>query len=100
MVKAIKERLEEIRQLCQSHNVEELYLIGSAAKGALKPDSDMDFLVRFKPFNGSQYFDNYRDLKHQLARILDKDVDLVEAQTLNNPVLKKNINRNKELIYG
>ena len=37
----------KIAEICQRHQVKELSLFGSAARGELRPDSDIDFLVDF-----------------------------------------------------
>jgi uncharacterized protein len=35
--------------LCGSYRVRELSLFGSAARGEMRPDSDVDLLVEFQP---------------------------------------------------
>jgi len=62
--------------------------------------SDVDFLVNFEQFELSQYFDNYMELKEKLERLLSCPVDLLEEQTVQNPVLRRSIERNKKMIYG
>jgi len=47
-----------------------------------------------------EYFDNYMDLKENLENLFSRKVDLVEIQTLKNPILKRSINRDKVIIYG
>lgn len=89
-----------IKALCEKFHVERLYLFGSAAKGTQTNESDVDFLVKFKPFDLYYYFDNYLDLKSNLQELFERKVDLVEEQSLRNPVLIKSINKNKKLIYG
>ncbi len=91
---------ELIQRLCLDHHVDRLYLFGSAVTGGMTSDSDLDFLVKFKEFEVSDYFKNYIHLKDELQKMLGKNIDLIEHQTLKNPVLIKSINRNKELIYG
>ena len=39
----------EIVEICRRHHVRELSLFGSAARGDMRPDSDVDFLVDFLP---------------------------------------------------
>lgn len=90
----------EIKELCEKFHVERLYLFGSAVKGTLKEESDLDFLVKFKPFDLYFYFDNYMDFQNQLQELFQRKVDLVEEQSLRNPVLIKSIDKNKKLIYG
>lgn len=98
--KPFTEHLEAINQLCIKHKVENLYLFGSAAEGALTPTSDVDFLIKFKDFDLRYYLGNFLELKEGLESLLNRKVDLVEEQTLKNPVLIQSINNNKILIYG
>ena len=91
---------KQIEALCKSHEVEKLYLFGSAATNTFSEASDIDFLVKFKSFDLTNYFINYLDLKEKLYLLLNREIDLVEEQTLKNPYLIKSINKNKKLIYG
>lgn len=96
----ISQHKEKIAKLCEIHKVEKLYLFGSATNDSFNSESDIDFLVKFKAFELKDYFINYLDLKHQLMKLFNREVDLVEEQTLKNPFLIKSINKNKALIYG
>ena len=96
----IQHSLSHIYLLCQKHNVEQLYLFGSYSKGEYNEESDVDFLVQFGPMAPSTYFDNYLALKSTLENVLDRKVDLVETQTIRNPILKESIDQSKRLIYG
>ncbi len=91
---------DRISGLCNEHKVKSLYLFGSYAKGTPKPNSDVDFLVTFNNVDLYNYFDNYLNLKDELEKIVRKEVDLVEEQTLKNPFLIHSINQNKILLYG
>ena len=90
----------QIEALCKLHEVEKLYLFGSATTNTFSENSDIDFLVKFKSFDLKNYFINYLDLKEKLYLLLNREIDLVEEQTLKNPYLIKSINKNKKLIYG
>ena len=94
------EHIEAIGQLCAKHQVDKLYLFGSVANGELMPLSDIDFLVKFKEFDLTCYFENFLTLKESLASILQRKVDLIEQQTLKNPVLIRSIEKSKLLVYG
>jgi predicted nucleotidyltransferase len=96
----IDEHRERITKLCMLYHVDKLYLFGSALNSSFKTDSDIDLLVKFKPFELASYFENYLLLKENLKELFGREVDLVEEQTLRNPVLISSINRSKELIYG
>jgi predicted nucleotidyltransferase len=91
---------EIIKTLCETHQVEKLYLFGSATTTKFNKESDIDFLVKFKSFDLKLYFINYTDLKNKLKNLLHREVDLVEEQTLKNPYLIQSIEETKELIYG
>ena len=82
------------------HNVEKMYLFGSALNSNFNKESDIDLLVKFKVIELSKYFDNYMDFKEKLEDLFGREVDLVEEQTLRNPILINSINKSKELIYG
>ena len=91
---------EDLQRLCTMYNVEKMYLFGSALNANFNKESDIDFLVKFKFIELSKYFDNYMDFKENLERLFGREVDLVEEQTLRNPILINSINKSKELIYG
>lgn len=99
-MKEIENHLANVRQLCADHKVDKMYLFGSVLSGDFTEKSDIDFLVRFKVFDLAEYFDNYMDFKKNLKDLLGREVDLVEEQTLKNPVLINSINKSKKLVYG
>lgn len=96
----IDKHTDNIKKLCSMHYVDKMYLFGSALNSSFKKESDIDFLVKFKPIDLANYFDNYLNFKNNLTNLLERNVDLVEEQTLKNPILIRSINKNKQLIYG
>ena len=96
----IDRNIEELKKLCTLYNVEKMYLFGSILNANFNKESDIDFLVKFKTIEISTYFDNYMDFKERLEKLFGREVDLVEEQTLKNPILINSINKSKELIYG
>jgi len=96
----IDNNIESLKRLCNIYNVDKMYLFGSALTSNFTEKSDIDFLVKFKPIELSQYFENYIDFKQNLQSLFGREVDLLEEQALRNPILIKSINRSKELIYG
>lgn len=99
-MRIVDKNLEDLIRLCTVYNVEKMYLFGSAGNASFNEKSDVDFLVRFKKIDLSSYFDNYMNFKEKLENLFGRKVDLVEEQTLRNPILIKSINKSKELIYG
>jgi predicted nucleotidyltransferase len=96
----VEQNLSGVSELCKLHNVRNMHLFGSVLTEQFSPDSDVDFLVNFKPIDLFHYFDNYMELKEKLEYLLKRPVDLLEEQTIQNPVLRRSIDRNKKLIYG
>ena len=96
MEKDIEQYLPQIKKLLIAFGVERAYLFGSAAKGTMKTDSDVDFIIKFPDeMNFINYSDNYFALAEQLELLLHKNVDLVTEKTLKNPYLMQNINSHK-----
>ena len=96
----MENHIERIKTLCNLYNVEKMYLFGSALNSNFSDTSDIDLLVKFKPIELSQYFDNYINFKENLESLFGREVDLLEEQTLKNPILINSINQTKELVYG
>ena len=99
-MKIVDQYMNELKKLCVKYYVAEFYVFGSIAKGNNTAKSDIDFLVRFSGVNPIDYFDNYMDLKTDLETLYSRDIDLVEIQTIKNPILKKSIDRDKIILYG
>jgi predicted nucleotidyltransferase len=96
----MQNHIEKLNSLCLQYNVDKMYLFGSALNANFNTESDIDLLVKFKPIELALYFDNYINFKQNLESLFGRDVDLVEEQTLKNPILIQSINKSKELIYG
>ena len=96
----IEKNIEEIRYLCETHKVSELYVFGSVLTERFNSESDIDLLVDFDPIDIFDYADNYFDLKFALENILNRKVDLLESKAIKNPFLKKSIDATKKMIYG
>lgn len=96
----IDTKIEKIRLLCSKHKVNKLFVFGSVLKDTLNKDSDIDMVVDFSQVEFNDYADNYFDLKEQLESIFNRPVDLLEEKGIRNPFLKKQIDFEKQLIYG
>lgn len=96
----VERHIQEFTSLCNIYKVEKIYLFGSALSSDFKATSDIDFLVQFKISEIVDYFDNYLDFKENLIALFGREVDLLEEQSLRNPILINSINKSKELVYG
>ncbi len=81
---AVLEEVSRHAAVLRGFGVLRLALFGSAARGEMGPDSDLDFLVELE----HQTFDNYMDTKFFLEDLLKCKVDLVMLEALK-PRLKE-----------
>ena len=95
----IDKNIYEIYNLCEKHKVKQLYLFGSVLTDKFNDESDIDLLIRFGKVDILDYFDNYMDLKESMEKLFRKEVDLVEDQTIKNPIFRMVVDREKHLIY-
>ena len=86
-------------ELCDSHNVKKLYLFGSIITDRFIDSSDVDFLVQFNDIVLEKYLDNYLDFKEQLELLFNRQVDLIENQAIRNPIFRRVVDREKQLVY-
>ncbi|NOQ25550.1 MAG: nucleotidyltransferase domain-containing protein [Bacteroidales bacterium] len=96
----IKQHKSKLISLCKKYKVSELYVFGSVLTELFNKQSDIDFLVKFGDVELYDYFDNYMDFKESLESLFKRNVDLLEIQTLKNPILRRSIDRTKIKIYG
>jgi len=95
----IEQNTDRLIELCVNHKVGQLYVFGSALTNKFNESSDIDLLVQFTPIDLLEYFDNYMDFKEELEVLFGRSVDLVENQAIKNPIFRKVIDREKQLIY-
>ncbi len=95
----IAQNTDRLVELCINHKVGQLYLFGSALTNKFNEASDIDLLVQFSQVDLLEYFDNYMDFKEQLETLFGRPVDLVENQAVKNPIFRRVIDREKQLIY-
>ncbi len=80
--------------------VSRLSVFGSILTDRFNEDSDVDMVVDFDKVTLEDYADNYFDLKFSLEDILGREVDLLEDRAIRNPILRRNIDNSKVLVYG
>jgi len=100
MALVLDKYLNDIHSACTLHNVDKLYVFGSAVTDLFNNKSDIDLLVNFKSTDIENYADNYYHLKLELQKILNRPIDLLELHAIKNPYFKSEIENRKLLIYG
>jgi len=98
-MKLLEENKDMLMKLWDNHKVKELYLFGSILTAKFNDSSDIDLLIQFYQVDLLEYFDNYMDLKEKLEELFQRPVDLVENQAIRNPIFRKIIDQQKQLVY-
>jgi uncharacterized protein len=98
-MKLIDSNRDKLFELCEAHKVQELYVFGSLLTDKFKDSSDIDILIQFYQVDLVEYFDNYMDLKEALEQLFKRPVDLVENQAIRNPIFRRIVDREKQLVY-
>jgi uncharacterized protein len=78
-----------LTELCRRYRVRELSVFGSAARGEMRPDSDIDLLVEFLPHAKVDLLD-HAGLMLDLAQLLGRKVDLVSKNGLK-PLIRASV---------
>jgi hypothetical protein len=87
-----------IADVCRRYEVQELSVFGSAARGDLRPESDIDILVDFKP--GARIgLVKFASLNEELEGLLGRTVDLVTKPGLK-PRVRPHVLGEAQLVYS
>lgn len=66
---------EVLREFCRAHGIRTMRLFGSALRGRLRPESDIDLLVEFEPGRIPGLL-SIAQLELELGELLGREVDL------------------------
>lgn len=96
----LTDHLEEIRTLCDRYGIKALYIFGSAVHGTFDPDtSDLDFLVDLGEYRAG-VLGRFLDLQDELARLLERDIDLVTVGSTGHRRFLDEVHATKVSIYA
>jgi len=79
----------DIAEICRRYQVLELSVFGSAARGEMRPDSDVDFLVDFLP-NARPGLLGLAAMTRELSVLLGRRVDLAVKPALK-PLIRPGV---------
>lgn len=99
--KITSSRSQQLTQLCEQNQVARLELFGSASTDRFDPTtSDLDFLVEFCDQTPTGASTRFFTLHRGLKELFDREVDLVEVQTIQNPYFLEAIAPTRRVLYG
>jgi len=89
-----------LENLAQRYHIKRLSLFGSAARGQLQPDSDIDLLVDFKKGKAPSLGGMVR-LKDDFSALFGgRKIDMATPSILNNPYRQQAIEKDMEELYA
>jgi len=89
----------DIVKICKKYFISELSIFGSSIRDDFTDKSDVDILVSFTLNSKITLFDII-ELENEFKNILGREVDVVEKESLNNPIRKNKILESREIIYA
>jgi len=100
MQEIIKEKLNDLKKLCQDYDVKTMFVFGSACTEKFNNESDIDILISFKDISIQNYTDNYFELHYKLEALFNRKIDLLTENSLSNPYFIQSIEETKQLLYA
>ncbi len=89
-----------LKKLAKRYHIERLDLFGSAARGELKPDSDIDLLVEFEKGKAPS-LGGMVNLNEDLSALFGgRKVDVATPSILDNPYRQQAIKKDMEELYA
>jgi uncharacterized protein len=98
LISGIEVPLDGIADVCKRYRVKELAVFGSAVRGCLGRDSDIDILVEFEPDARVGIF-KFASLAEELERLFGRTVDLVTKPGLKAWV-RPNVLREARVVFA
>ena len=87
---------EALEALCRRYAVRRLAVFGSALRGELTPESDVDLLVQFEP--GASIGLRFITLQNELSHLFGRKIDLLTADFLS-PHIRPRVLREAVPLY-
>lgn len=88
-----------LADFCRRWRIARLWLFGSLAAGAGRPDSDADIMVEFLPDAPASTWD-WPQMTDELREIFGREIDLLSTGALRNPFRRRSILANRRLLYA
>lgn len=96
----IQFKMADFISLCKLHGVIKLYAFGSSVTENFdEKTSDIDLLIEVTQEDPIERGENLMFIWDKLEDFFQRKVDLLTMQSIKNPILKKNIEATKVLIY-
>ena len=98
LISGVELPVDLIADVCRRYDVHELAVFGSAARGDMRPDSDIDILVEFQD-HARVGLIKFASLSEELEKLLGRRVDLVTKGGLK-PRVRPYVLREAQVVYA
>lgn len=88
-----------IADFCARRQIVRMEIFGSAARGELRAESDVDIMLTFQPSAPWSLYDIV-DMQDELARLFGRAVDIVESGSVRNPYRARSIEHDLQVVYA
>jgi len=99
MIPLVQNNLKSIQHILHKHKVKRAFVFGSVCTENFNDHSDIDMIVAFQKRYFDNYVDNYLSLEAELSKLLQREVDIVAEETIQNPYFIQSVNKTKTPIY-
>ncbi len=87
-----------LAEVCRRYGVKELCLFGSAVRGEMRPESDIDIMVEFEPGVRIGLI-KFESLVEELEQLTGRGVDLVTKRGLK-PWIRRHVLKDARVIHA
>lgn len=91
--------LGELQRVAREYQISEVSVFGSSIREDMSQESDVDLLITFAAGADVSLFD-LMELEERFGEIFGRPVDIVEPDSLTNPVRRRSILANTERLYA
>lgn len=96
----IQEQLVDFTTICRLYNVKSLYAFGSSTTDLFDQNSsDIDLIIEVDEDDPLERGEKLLAIWDDLEEFFQRKVDLLSMSSIKNPILRKNIDASKILIY-
>lgn len=97
---SIEIKLPEFITLCENHHVKFLYAFGSSVNTNFnEASSDIDLLIEIQNDDPIKRGEDLMNIWDKFEDFFQRKVDLLTNASIKNPILRRNIDSTKILIY-
>ena len=93
-------KYEDVVKICEKYHLTELSIFGSAIRDDFKEDSDVDLLVVWENYLEKNQPWDFIDIRDDFKRLLNREVDIVDKDGIQNPIRREMILSTYEVVYA